>query len=510
MNLKEWFFPLALAMSITFFVQYFMGPEYNTAKKDNGVSGQSFVAPDLQQAQKPLLLDFDLKSKEEVTEDRHIVKTGLATYVFSSKGAILESLEFVWQQGSKNVEMVQGSQNCFLLGLSEEAPLNYRFEGESKFKDGVVVTYKAEYKQGDIVKAFTVYDNSYQVDLKVSIDSGSKKQGSAEQIRLLLPMPMSLDDDLKAFKNKATSKQGVALQDIDLAKQSKEFVFEPKAFGFTSKFVLQSFVKSVDGEYPLRGYFKPVTGKQYDAILESKPFDQVQKINWSFYFGPKTEASLKAVDPYLIQTLDYGWLTFIAKPMLLMLNMLKDKLGSYGWAIILLTLLLKLLLLPFTLRGEKSMRQQAEMQKKLAYVRQKYKNDKAALDAATAELIKKHGVPGFSGCLPMLLNIPFFVSLQRILSSSIELYGASFLWMSDLSVADPYYILGVLTGVCMLFTPMGNDSKQAAMRVGMAMFLGTITLYFPAGLALFIFMNTLTSLFQSLITKSKVVSRVIG
>ena len=250
----------------------------------------------------------------------------------------------------------------------------------------------------------------------------------------------------------------------------------------------------------MRAYFKQIDSKNYQAILESDSFAQEFKQDWSFYVGPKVESALQAVCPALEQTIDYGWFSFLAKPMFTVLKKLKDYTGNYGFAIIILTICLNLLLMPFRLTGEKSMRQQAEFQKKLSYLRQKYKHDKQALDNASAELIQKHGMPGFMGCLPMLLNIPFFIALSRVLSCSFELYGAHFFWLVDLSAKDPFYILGILTGACMLLTPVA-DPKQTAMRYGSALIFGTVTMYLSSGLALFIFMNTLISVVQGMITR---------
>lgn len=505
MNFKEWMYPLLLAMSVTFLIQYFFGSR-DVSEKNIGVSGQSFIAPELEKAQKPLNFTVDFIKEDEKSFSKHVVATDLATYTFSSKGAVLESLDFTWQNGSKQVSMLANNSECFLVGLQSKTPLHYDFvkeyalDGQSK----IAVEYASDFKQGVVKKTFVIHKDTYQIDVHVALDYHQKDIQSPEQVRLFFPMPISIDDsseDVRVFKNKANRSNTVSLQDIDMKKQANEFVLEPKAFGFSNKFITQSFIRA-ESQYPLRGYFKLLQPKIFDAILESQPFEKDGSFTWSFYFGPKTAQAMSVVEPYLLESLDYGWLAVVAKPMLLVLTKFKEALGNYGWAIILLTLLLKLFLLPFTLKGEKSMRKQGEIQKKMAYLKQKYKHDKAALDRATAELIQKHGVPGVSGCLPMLLNIPFFISLSRILSGSIELYGASFLWLPDLSAKDPYYILGVLTGICMLLTPSpGADSKQAMFRYGSALFLGTITTYFSSGLALFIFTNTFLGLLQSWITK---------
>jgi len=191
----------------------------------------------------------------------------------------------------------------------------------------------------------------------------------------------------------------------------------------------------------------------------------------------------------------------ISHPILSFLNYLQEKVGNYGWAIILLTLLLKLLLLPFTLYTEKSMRKGVEMQKKMDYLQKKYKNDPEKLEQERLELIKKHGVPGVAGCLPLLLTLPVFIALNSVLANAIELYGASFLWITNLYAVDPYYILPMLTGLVMLATPADKDPKKNVMRYAMALLMATITSYWSAGLVLFILMNSATASLQANLQK---------
>ncbi|MBM18153.1 MAG: hypothetical protein CL947_03760 [Epsilonproteobacteria bacterium] len=511
MNIREMIFPLMLAMTASFTVQYFMGPE-NQQKNLQNASGKSFVAPEVQKAQKPLNRDVVFDKEKNIEINKHIVTTDLGIYTFSSKGAILESLEIFWQNKTKNVQLLADDSNCFLLALSDKTPQNYNFVREYKLNDlqATAVEYTSKFYAGVITKTFVVYNDTYKIDVKVNIDYHQKEAKNAEVVRLLFPMTVGLDTggspygdyELCGITNKAATSNDLTLRNINLSKQLQEFVFEPKVFGFADKFLIQSLVQTGE-QKPMRGYFNKVDSQQYQAILESAELEKDTTFTWSFYFGPKVKDALEKVSPVLLQTIDYGWFSFVAKPMLLMLNILKDYVGSYGIAIILLTILLNMLLLPFRLKGEKSMRQQADFQKKLAYIRQKYKHDKAAMDAASAELMQKHGFGGVAGCLPMLMNIPFFIALSRVLSGSFALYGAKFLWLADLSAKDPYYILGILTGICMLMTPMnGSTQQQSAMRYGSALIFGTITTYLSSGLALFIFINTLFSLLQGFVMRA--------
>ena len=229
-----------------------------------------------------------------------------------------------------------------------------------------------------------------------------------------------------------------------------------------------------------------------------KKFQILPLLNLSFYLGPKVLNDVKGVSSVLVDTLNYGWLSIISKPMLYVLNFLNDKTGNYGIAIILLTILIKLLLLPFTLSGGKKMKKNQDFQKKMAYLKQKYKNDKVALNRESAELVKKHGISGMAGgCLPSLLNLPILIGLQRVLVNAIQLYGVRFLWIPNLSQPDPYYILGIFTILAMMCTSMGEGLKGQVMKVLMALIIGGVTMYLSAGLALFILLNIGTGVLQT-------------
>ena len=516
MNFKEGlvqgFFIVIIFTTLNYFIGSYFNPIVKETKETKDLAGQSFVAPEMQVLKKQLNLDFVVGQdvdKEKITQ--HKVVTNLGTYTFSSYGATLESLNIWWQNKTMNIELMPSDSQCFFVALNESSPINYDFVKEYIVdgKNAKAVEYMSKFDGGKIVKTFIIYNETYQIDLNVAIKYDSSDNVKSECFRVFFPMPISLDTsilpigtssyDLLGVTNKAAASGEVSLRTINICKQIQEFVFEPKVFGFTDKFLVQTFIQLGD-QKPVRGYFKQLDAKNYQAILESNSFEKEYEQEWSFYIGPKVKSELQAVFPALEQTIDYGWFSFLANPMFVILKKLKDYTGNYGFAIIILTIILNLLLLPFKMFGEKSMRQQAEFQKKLTYIRQKYKHDKQALDNASAELIQKHGMPGFIGCLPMLLNIPFFIALSRLLSCSFELYGAHFFWINDLSAKDPFYVLGIFTGLSMLLTPV-VDPKQTAMRYASALVFGTFTMYLSSGLALFILVNTLLSLLQGIITR---------
>jgi len=206
---------------------------------------------------------------------------------------------------------------------------------------------------------------------------------------------------------------------------------------------------------------------------------------------------MAAVDNRLQKTLDYaGFLAPISQFLLMILNWLYKYVGNYGLAIILLTFLIKLILLPFSWGSEASAQKQKEVQKKLAYLQQRYKNEPETLRREKEELIRKHGLPGLGSCLPLLIQMPIFFALSRLLSSSIELYGASMLWIKDLSVPDPYYIIPFLVLCIMLLQATTMDAQQRMTFVMMAFIFGAISTTMSAGLALYIAVSTLLGIMQ--------------
>lgn len=467
------------------------------------VSGQSVTAPVTCDVAAPLKSDFEfIKSVDNKVESTTIT-TNLAEYMFSSDGATLQSVTLLWQNGSNRVDLLPASANNFVVGLNQPSPMAYtlvdvKSEPNAKIHE---IVYQAKLDHGIIQKRFVIYQDTYRVDLHVTLE-GLK---GSEQVRLFVPAPL-MQTELIGIVNSSAAVDQVKLVDIALDKPEalQQFWFEPKVFGFSSKFFVNACfaasTQSLD-----RVYFKQDAQNatsSVQAILQSKPFDQNVALSWSFYLGPKTTQDLAAVSAHLSSLVGYGMLSILAKPLANLLFYTKQKCGNYGWAIILVALLLKLIMLPFTLRSERSLRQQAEFEKKRVYIQQKYKHDKAAMDQATAELIQKHGLPIFSGCLPMLLNIPVFIALNKVLTSSTELYGASFLWLPDLSAADPYYVLSVLTFVGMVFAPgIQTGPRKIFSKIGFALFLAAVTSYLASGLALFIVLNTLFGVVQNLAVK---------
>jgi len=495
MNIKEWIFPLSFAIVMTYAMQYFLEPKQTINQVR---SGAGFIAPCLADMNKPLHLDVDYSDISQDPVELHTLTTPCATYVFSNKGATLQAFSFPWQQGKQIISTLLADENCFLVAFEKNTPLMYKMQKMSGdgSSDGMI-EFKANFDGGTITKIFTVHHDSYQIDLQIIITYTKVEEIAPELLRIFIAQPV-MQPSIKWDKLSGIVNENKGLATIDLSKKDVEFKFWaiPTCFGYESRFIVHALIQDEENQLQRAYMTKNISG-YVSGILESKPFIQSNSWKMKFFIGPKTAQALTKVDERLLKTLNFGWLAPISHAMLSALKYLHEKIGNYGWAIILLTFLLKLLMLPFTMYGEKNMRKGAEMQQKLAYLQKKYKNNPEMLEQARLELIKKHGVPGLAGCLPLLLTLPVLIGLNTVLSNAIELYGAQFLWIENLYNVDPYYILPILTGLVMLSTPIDNDPQKSLMRYITALIMATVACYFSAGLVLFILVNSAVAAVQT-------------
>ena len=232
------------------------------------------------------------------------------------------------------------------------------------------------------------------------------------------------------------------------------------------------------------------------------------------YLGPKSWAHLTAADTAagfatgFRDVLDFGWFGFIGKPLLWLLLKFQSLLGNWGLAIVLLTILVKLVTLPFVTKSMRSMKTMSLLAPQLKELNKKYAGDKQRLQLETMALYKQYGVNPLTGCLPMFLQMPIWIALYRMLSNAGELYQQTFIpgWINDLTAADPYYILPVILCIAMFFqarlTPASPDpsqkTQQQLMKYGMPLGFGVMSFFFPSGLTLYIFTNTLLTAVQSI------------
>ncbi|MCO5142403.1 MAG: membrane protein insertase YidC [Oligoflexia bacterium] len=234
------------------------------------------------------------------------------------------------------------------------------------------------------------------------------------------------------------------------------------------------------------------------------PTESKQEVNFStkVYFGPKKFEYLEAVDPILIDTIDFGWTSFLAMPLLKSLKWLYKYVHNYGIAIIILTFVIKMLLLPLTYKSMKSMAKISKLQPQLNALREKYKDDKEKLNAEMMSFMKNNGYNPVGGCLPILLQMPIFFALYRVLFNSMELYQAPFyFWIQDLAAPDRFFVTPVLLTALMYFQQKispntATDPTQQKMLQFMPVMFGVFMLMLPAGLNIYMLVNSATSIAQ--------------
>ena len=220
------------------------------------------------------------------------------------------------------------------------------------------------------------------------------------------------------------------------------------------------------------------------------------------YIGPKLQGTLDGIAPGLELTSNYGWFTIIAQPLHWLLSQLHAITGNWGFAIILLVLLIKAALYKLTDAQFRSGARMRKLQPRIAALKERYGDDRMKMQQATMELYKKEKVNPMAGCLPILITFPIFIGLLRVLSESVELRHAPFIgWIHDLSAPDPFYVLPVLYFLVTLATQRmmptaGMDPTQAKMMKVMPLLFGVFFAFFPSGLVLYWTVNGATSLLQ--------------
>ncbi len=224
-------------------------------------------------------------------------------------------------------------------------------------------------------------------------------------------------------------------------------------------------------------------------------------IKEQFYAGPTEHKILKTLPEGMNLTVDYGWLTFISAPLFWLLAAIHGLLGNWGWAIIVLTILIKAAFYPLSATSYKSMAQMRKLQPKMQALKERFGDDRQKLNQAMMELYKTEKINPLGGCLPIVVQIPVFISLYWVLLQSVELRQAPFiLWIHDLSARDPYFILPILMGISMLtqqlISPQMTDPLQRKVMMAMPVLFTFFFAFFPSGLVLYWVCQNLLSIAQ--------------
>ena len=252
-------------------------------------------------------------------------------------------------------------------------------------------------------------------------------------------------------------------------------------------------------------YTKALPGERYLVGLAGPTREvapgSVADLGLELYMGPKNQDRLAQIADGLDLTVDYGWLWFIAQPLFWLLKWLHKLVGNWGWAIVLVTVLIKLAFYHLSATSYRSMANMRRMAPRLQSLKERYGDDKQRLNQAMMELYKKEKINPLGGCLPILVQIPVFIALYWVLLESVEMRQAPFiLWIEDLSIKDPYFVLPLIMGVSMYIqqklNPAPPDPMQAKIMMSLPFVFTIFFAFFPSGLVLYWVVNNILSISQ--------------
>jgi len=348
-------------------------------------------------------------------------------------------------------------------------------------------------------KTMRVNSKKFLIDVKIDFQDSKNKSfnvehlvsGEVEKPKTILFLPAFQRDE---FYLKTTSDDERKVLTIDLVLEKPELYPASKLISLGDQYFAAAFLN--------KGKLLPdTTFNQNNKIVDVKvshkfsPQIQVDKIEYSLFIGPKNVGLLSSISEDLNDLINFTYLGFIARPIIKALNFFFGIFGNYGIAVIILTILIRLMIMPLAVSSFKSMKRMQIIQPELKRIKEKYKDKPQILNQKTMQVMKDNKVNPVGGCLPMLLQMPIFFAFYRALSESVDLYQAPFFgWITDLSKMDPYFLFPILsmTGMVIhqLVTPSTMDKMQKRMMLIMPVVFGVLFVTLPSALTLYMAVST--------------------
>ncbi len=414
-------------------------------------------------------------------------------------------LYFSWgnEPASAPVPIFEADSTELIVGSGDSATLTMR----TMLPSGVVMS-----------RVMTFRDDSYEIGLDVTVFNSSQQdhiQGAG--YLSLVSQPFGKNDNERFVFTGPALFQNNALEQIkvgDLEDGPLERSGNLEWISYEGIYFMTAVIPT-GGSHAAR--FKYLGDKKVSSILSAGVVAITpgadKTYSYKVFLGPKKLKILKEVGHNLNKAVNFGWFDFLAKPMLFLLNFLYGYIHNYGVGIILVTVIIKLLFWPISFKGMKSMKTMQKLQPKMTQIREKYGDDRDRVNREMMQLYKTYKVSPLGGCMPMLLQIPVFFALYRLLMQTIELRHAPFFgWITDLSAPDRLYLgfdipylggLPVLTlfmGASMFLqqkmTPAQGDPAMARMMMFLPVIFTFMFINFASGLVLYWFVNNLLSIAQ--------------
>ena len=479
--------------------------------------------------------------KVAVTEKLITVETPLYRAIFSNIGPTIKSFTLKRYRVSKDthsscIELIELKDMEFLefnlgglkrpLSAYESMSENLKVSDRDPFKDLIFTGYMGDGIKG--IYRFRFYPHTYTIDLSITYEnysSGNLKGPFEIVLKNRLPkkerfssfrgLALFLDNELKEIKEKEL-------------KKGKSLAGNIGWFAFERKFFISAILPGNSKSAIFKGKLLKegiLDGRFIDQSISTIPQGKSLTYNITIFMGPKDMDILKTLGRDLDKAINFGWTDIIAKPLLILLKLFNRVFHNYGLSIIMMTVLIKILFWPLTHKSYKSMKELQKIQPLMTRIREKYKNNKEQLNRELMNLYKTYKVNPMSGCLPMIVQIPVFFALYKILGYSIELRHAPFiLWIDDLSAPDrlfnfpfkiplmapPYGIpvLTLLMGASMYIqqkmTPTAGDPSQMKIMQFLPLIFTVMFINFPSGLVLYWLVNNVLSIIQQYFINKKI------
>jgi len=465
-------------------------------------------------------------------EEKEIkVETNLYSAVFTTRGGTIKKWELKKYIDNKKrpVPLIPPDTaippiSIILEGQLRDLPskVNYSVNKDSVILDSMTDRDTLTFSYADtsglsIKKIFTFNGDNYGVDLSTEVKGvqsyhvvlGSEF-GVFDEEGTWVHIGPGLLKDTDKIDIKIGNIEGINfLQKITGRKSKTEVVYQGNIYWIAQEdkyFAAALASKSKPNDVKVWEWGKDSDNKNQGVEIAYKV--NGERGEFLLYAGPKQYELLKPFGAGLEHIIDFGFFSIIARPLFWLLKLFYKVIGNYGWTIVLLTIIVRIPFIPLLNKSQKSMKKLQDIQPHMAAIREKYKKDPQKMQKEMMGLYKKHKVNPMGGCLPMLTQLPVFLALYKILLIAIELRGAPFiLWITDLSVKDPYYIFPVLMGITMVIqqkmTPTTMDPKQAKLMMLMPIIFTFMFLSFPTGLVLYWLVNNALGIIQQFYINKK-------
>jgi len=390
---------------------------------------------------------------------------------------------------------------------SEKTHYELGNQGELK----VPLQWTSDDGQFTLIKTYSFFPASYEIKVEHSINNNSQVPWTGHLYRQLQRTNLEQQSMfLQTYTGAMISKEVDGFEKIDFPEMLEANMSRSNTGGWISMIQHHFMGAWIPPQDSKENYYTRVTEKNtadphyiVGTISSAKQINPNQSLSLhdSLFIGPKLQAQINTLAPGLDSTVDYGFLSVIAHPIYWLLDKIQGIVKNWGWSIIILTIIIKAIFYKLSEASYKSMAHMRKVTPRLKALQEQYKDNSAEKNKAMMELYKKEKINPLGGCLPILVQIPVFISLYWVLLESVEMRQADFMfWLNNLSAPDPYYILPLIMGVSMFvqqkLNPAPMDPVQAKVMMMLPIVFTVFFAFFPSGLVLYWVVNNLLSISQ--------------